>query len=310
SAAQHGVADRRGAYAQASRQNARKPEMFGLTRFGPPRRITRWSGKRGGTSARASPYAPAARYRPAAAYACRSAIALRWPPVYADVLEGRFLRPRASPAASVTYSKTTNDIGTPPHVSIFGFWAALGTGLTMLVTFVVAVLTPPISGQFCQVDCIEYPYLDIADRFPRDYFWMVLACVGILLYVALMIALQARASTARRLLATCALAFAIMAAVPLVGVYYVQLVVIQPSVLAGETDGVSILTQYNPHGLFIALEELGYLLMSFSFGCVAFTLRANSGVERFVRWLFLSAPVINLLVLLRLTTTLGHARGY
>jgi hypothetical protein len=27
----------------------------------------------------------------------------------------------------------------------------------------------------------------------------------------------------------------------------------------GETDGLSILTQYNPHGIFIALEEIGYL---------------------------------------------------
>lgn len=32
----------------------------------------------------------------------------------------------------------------------------------------------------------------------------------------------------------------------------------------GETEGITLLTQYNAHGIFIALEELGYLLMSLS----------------------------------------------
>jgi hypothetical protein len=32
----------------------------------------------------------------------------------------------------------------------------------------------------------------------------------------------------------------------------------------GETEGITLLTQYNAHGIFIVLEELGYLLMSLS----------------------------------------------
>jgi hypothetical protein len=60
-----------------------------------------------------------------------------------------------------------------------------------------------------------------------------------------------------------------MSGIILLGTYFVQVVVIQPSLLQGETEGIAILTQYNPHGVFIALEELGYALMGISFGCIA-----------------------------------------
>ena len=39
----------------------------------------------------------------------------------------------------------------------------------------------------------------------------------------------------------------------------------QPSILLGETEGFALLTQYNPHGVFIALEDLGYFLMGMAF---------------------------------------------
>ncbi len=35
--------------------------------------------------------------------------------------------------------------------------------------------------------------------------------------------------------------------------------------MKGEKEGISLLTQFNPHGIFIALKEVGYLLMSLSF---------------------------------------------
>lgn len=65
------------------------------------------------------------------------------------------------------------------------------------------------------------------------------------------------------------LSFSIISATILLIDYFVQISVIQPSLLQGETEGIAILTQYNPHGIFIALEEIGYLMMSLSFLCVA-----------------------------------------
>jgi hypothetical protein len=34
---------------------------------------------------------------------------------------------------------------------------------------------------------------------------------------------------------------------------------LQPSLLAGETEGIAMLSQFNPHGLFIILEEPGFI---------------------------------------------------
>jgi len=57
------------------------------------------------------------------------------------------------------------------------------------------------------------------------------------------------------------LSFAIVSVVLLLSDYYIQIAVIKPSLINGETEGIAILSQYNPHGIFIALEEIGYITM-------------------------------------------------
>lgn len=193
--------------------------------------------------------------------------------------------------------------------SQFGFWAALGTGLTTLLTFGVAIATPPLSGPLCKEGCFSYPYLDIATRFPRDYYWMFPAIVATLLYVAFMAGLHSRAAR-RRSLGQFAVAISVMAALTIVGDYFVQLAVIQPSVLAGEADGISLLTQYNPHGVYIALEELGFLLMSLSLACMAAAMSSPSRLERAVRWLFAGGFATALLALAWFIIRYGHQRAY
>lgn len=54
----------------------------------------------------------------------------------------------------------------------FGHRVALAAGTMTLATFAVAIATPPLSGQLCKVGCVAYPYLDVASRFPRDYYWL------------------------------------------------------------------------------------------------------------------------------------------
>lgn len=192
----------------------------------------------------------------------------------------------------------------------FGYAAALGTAVATLATFAVALATPPISGPMCRAGCISYPYLDIAARFPRDYVWMFLALPATLLYLAFAIALQARAAPDRRLLAQLGVALALMAALTLFGNYFLQLAVIQPSVLAGETAGLALWTQYNPHGLFIALEELGYLLMSLSLACLAPSRAQPARLARLTGWIFRGGLVANLGALAWLLLAYGHQRSY
>lgn len=194
--------------------------------------------------------------------------------------------------------------------SEFGFWAASATAATTLLTAAIAVSTPPLGGPLCQAGCFRYPYLDIAARFPRDYVWLFPALLATLAYVAFTLAMQARARSERRLVGQFSVALSLMGALTLLSDYVLQLAVVQPSVLAGEADGVSMLTQYNPHGVFIALEELGYMLVSASLACMAAALPAAMRLERAVRWLFAGGFVSAVAALAYFAVRYGHRREY
>ena len=70
-----------------------------------------------------------------------------------------------------------------------------------------------------------------------------------------------------------------------------QLAVVVPSLQAGQTDGLSLLTQYNPHGLFISLESLGYFAMSAAF-LFAAPVFGGGRAERAIRGLFVLGFVL------------------
>jgi hypothetical protein len=54
----------------------------------------------------------------------------------------------------------------------------------------------------------------------------------------------------------------------------------------GELDGLAALTQYNPHGVFIALEEAGYLLMAVAFLFADLAIPPANRLYRLIRWVF------------------------
>jgi hypothetical protein len=61
--------------------------------------------------------------------------------------------------------------------------------------------------------------------------------------------------------------------------------------LSGETEGLSLFTEYNPHGIFIGLEGLGYLMMNVAFLFTA-AVFAGGRLERAIRWLFVTSFVL------------------
>jgi len=146
-----------------------------------------------------------------------------------------------------------------------GFYFSVITAILTLITFGIAIFTPPLSGPFCAGNCFQYPYSEIANRFPRDYYWMYPAILMLFSYLVLIIHVHQVAPSGKKLYSTIGVAFALMATLILSADYFIQLSVIQPSILAGETEGIALLTQFNPHGIFIVLEEFGFLLMSISF---------------------------------------------
>jgi hypothetical protein len=65
---------------------------------------------------------------------------------------------------------------------------------------------------------------------------------------------------------------------------------------------------YNPNGLFIALEEIGYLLMSLSFLFAASMVTGSERRARAIRWVFSAGFVIPLVGLIALSAAYGLDR--
>lgn len=208
----------------------------------------------------------------------------------------------------------TNDTHQPrPGVSRsrVGFWAAVLTALLTIVAFGMAVGTPPRSGPSCTfANCVSYPYTDIADFFPRDYLWMFPATLLLFPFVVLMACVHAAAGDDKKPFSLAGLSFAIMSASMLAADYFIQLTVIQPSIVRGEVDGLSLFSQYNPHGVFIALESLGYSLMSVALLPLAAVFTERGGVQRALRWLFTGSSGLTVASLAILAGVYGNDLEY
>lgn len=183
------------------------------------------------------------------------------------------VRPRAGVPVEETAADSAWRMGTR-----LGFWAALVTAAFSAAALAVAVTTPPRSGPYCRSGCISYPYTDVAEYVPRDYLWMYPALLGAIAFVVLAACVHSSASGRWKgwtLAGTC---LAVIGAGALAIDYGLQLSVVQPSLLAGEISDLSLLSQYNPHGIFIGLENLGYA----TFGLAALFLGvplANTGLK-------------------------------
>jgi len=74
-----------------------------------------------------------------------------------------FNRPRAYKKKDKGRKQMKNQITSPKRVrnnaNLLGFYVAILTTVLTVVTFGIAIFTPPISGSFCQGSCIEYPFM-------------------------------------------------------------------------------------------------------------------------------------------------------
>ena len=169
-----------------------------------------------------------------------------------------------------------------------GFWAAVLTVLLTAATAVAGVATPARSGPFCGPAtwaCIPAPYTDVAQFIPGDYLWLIPAILLAPVFVVLVAAVHAYAPGPRRIFSPIALAFALAYAVVIGVDYFTQFAVVIPSLQAGETEGLSLFTQYNPHGL-----ALLFAAPVFSGG----------RIQRAIRWLFVVGFVLAVAALVAL----------
>jgi hypothetical protein len=206
--------------------------------------------------------------------------------------------------------KTYEDHSNPLAFKNIGFYSALSTAAITVVTFSIAVFTPPLSGPWCRSGCLEYPYLNIASRFPRDYYWMYPSMLLSVVFVLLMVSIHQYARQDKKAYSLSALLFAAISSTMLLIDYFIQVSVIQPSLQNGETDGIALLTQYNPHGIFIALEEIGYMLMSISFLCTIPVFLKNNRLERAIRATYFIGFLLNVIAFITILALYGIDREY
>ena len=192
----------------------------------------------------------------------------------------------------------------------FGFYISMITAIITLVTFVIAINTPPLSGPFCTGSCFEYPYADIASRFPRDYFWMYSAIVLSFCYLIMMGCIYQVTPSHKKVFAMIGVLFATMSAMILSVNYFVQVSVIQPSLLAGETVGIALITQFNPHGIFIVLEEIGLFMMVISFFALFPIFDKRNLLEKGIRYTTIIGFVLTIVSFALVSIIYGIHREY
>jgi hypothetical protein len=205
-----------------------------------------------------------------------------------------------NPVASTELSTTTSNR--------VGLYSAILTVILTVVTFSLAITAIPNSGAFCSENCFQYPYADTLSQFPQDYLWMPYAMLLVVVYVVLIVSIHTYATQHKKIYSQIGLSFALIAAGILLSDYLIQFSVVPASLMKKETDGIALLNQYNPHGVFIALEELGYLLMSLSFLFLAPVFSNQGRLASAVRWVFIAGFILTMLFLTVISISYGLDR--
>ncbi len=130
------------------------------------------------------------------------------------------------------------------------------------------------------------------------------------LYVILITALHSLTPDHNKIFSRLAWSFSLMACVLLLTNYFLQFSVIPASLLNQETEGIPLLIQYNPQGIFIVLEEVGYLMMSLSFLCIFPTFSRENRLETAIGWLFFTGFSLTIISLIVIILHYGINRSY
>lgn len=193
----------------------------------------------------------------------------------------------------------------------FGLVAAMTVVVGVVASATIAVTTPPRSGAYCRGDCVTRPWTDVADFVPRDYWWMYPMLALMPAALALAVTVHGMASTKRPLPSLTGVCLGTGATTVLLADYGIQLTAVQPALLAGEADGLSLWSQYNPHGLFIALENVGYAAWGLAFVMLGSSLaRRRGGTPSAAGWAMVTGGLITLTTLVAYVVIYGDDLQY
>lgn len=192
----------------------------------------------------------------------------------------------------------------------FGLYASISVALLTIITWSFAMVAVPPAGPYCADNCMEYPFRDILLYYPRDYYWMYLAIFQLFSYLIFVVVNHFIARGDNRLFSFLSIAFALISTIVLLITYFIQFSVVPISMMKGETEGMALLTQYNGHGIFIAMEDLGYFTMSISFFFLAFIFSHKSRLEKAIRYIFILTLLLTVLSFIFYSVKYGLDRSY
>jgi hypothetical protein len=192
----------------------------------------------------------------------------------------------------------------------FGFFSSFILSILTIIAFGFAMTAIPPAGPYCPHNCMEYPFSDLLLYFPRDYFWMYISVFQLFAFVVFIAINHFIAAADKKLFSFLSFAFTLIASTVLLIAYFTQFSVVPISVINGETDGIALITQYNEHGLFIAMEELGYITMSIALFFLAFAFSKNSRSERIIRTILILQLVLTFITFIFYSTKFGLDRSY
>jgi hypothetical protein len=192
----------------------------------------------------------------------------------------------------------------------FGYYSAFLLSFLTIVAFGFAMTAIPPAGPYCPDNCMEYPFPDILLYYPRDYYWMYIAIFQLFAFVIFIVTIHFTANVAKKLFTFLSVSFALISSTVLLMAYFTQFSVVPISVMKGETDGIALITQYNEHGLFIAMEELGYITMSIALFFLAFAFSKNTRAEKIIRIILISQLFATILAFIFYSIKFGIERSY
>jgi hypothetical protein len=192
----------------------------------------------------------------------------------------------------------------------FGFYSSIALTILTIVTFGFAIISIPPSGPNCPGNCMDYPYSGLLNYYPRDYYWMYLAIFQIFAFIIFVVSLHNNTPNDKRIFSSISVAFAMISSIVLLAAYFIQFTVVPISMMKGETDGIALLTQYNGHGIFIALEELGYITMSLSLFFLAPVFSSVNRLNKSIRWILFLPLLLNIIAFVLYSIKFGIDRDY
>ena len=173
-------------------------------------------------------------------------------------------------------------------VDRLGFWAAVLTAV-LAAAFITMGVFGSSSWDYYP-GMVNYVWTFIKTI---DYVLFVPAFLLAPVFVVLMACIHYYASIDKKIFSLIGLAFGLIYATVIITDYFLLWTVILPSTIHGETAGLSLLSMYNPHGIFVSLESIAYLMMGLALLFIAPVFEGGK-IERALRWIFIIGFILTI----------------